>query len=193
SRAAYERFAAHFAELGVPVYCLPGNHDRLSLMYELLDDEPFQTLGSAVIEDWCIALLDSTVPGSAGGTLPEKELTQLDRLLSLRPAPHVLVCLHHHPVASGSRWLDTVGLDNANAFFEVVHQYDLVRGVLWGHVHQPYDRSVNGIRLLGSPSTGAQFLPNSATFALADSPPGYRWLDLKPDGTIDTGVALLTP
>lgn len=188
SESAYRRFIDAFGSLGVPVYCLPGNHDVLSLMTALLTTAPFQTLGNALIEGWCIALLDSTRADSAAGLLSREELERLARLLHEHHDRHVLVCLHHHPVASGSRWLDTVGLENAQDFFDVLHRHKNVRGVLWGHVHQAHDRLANGIRLISTPSTCAQFLPNSATFALDDAPPAYRWLELCDDGTINTGV-----
>lgn len=192
SEAAYKRFVGQFGTLGVPVYCLPGNHDVPSLMATMLNSPPFQTLGCVVFDNWCVALLDSTRAGSAAGFLRQEELQRLDLILREHDTLHVLVCLHHHPVASGSRWLDTVGLENAQAFFDVLHRHQNVRGVLWGHVHQRYDRLANGIRLLGTPSTCAQFLPHSATFALdTATPPSYRWLNLQADGTIDTGVVAL--
>lgn len=160
-------------------------------MMELLASPPFQTLGSVVLGDWVIVLLDSTRSGSASGHLSNDELARLQSTLDRHYSQHALICLHHHPVASGSRWLDTVGLENPQSFFKIVHRQDNVRGVLWGHVHQAYDRPANGVRLIATPSTCAQFLPNSATFALDTAPPAYRWLHLHADGTIDTGVESL--
>ena len=192
SEGAYDRFAEQFGNLGMPVYCLPGNHDVPALMAEKLCHSPFHTLGSAEFEGWTVALLDSTKAGSASGFMRDEELARLDLLLHERNTQHVLVCLHHHPVASGSRWLDTVGLENAQALFDVIHRHQNVRGLLWGHVHQAYDRVANGIRLLGTPSTCAQFLPHSPTFELDKAPPAYRWLKLHADGTIETGIETLS-
>jgi len=42
--------------------------------------------------------------------------------------------------------------------------------------------------MLASPSTSVQFLPDSDEFSVDTRPPGYRWLNLHPDGTIETGV-----
>jgi len=47
------------------------------------------------------------------------------------------------------------------------------------------------LRLLGCPSTCFQFKPGSADFALDFVPQGYRWLDLYPDGAINTAVVRL--
>jgi Icc protein len=45
-----------------------------------------------------------------------------------------------------------------------------------------------GVRLLGVPSTCAQFLPHSEQFAIDPAPPGYRSLTLRADGSIATEV-----
>ena len=64
-----------------------------------------------------------------------------------------------------------------------------VKAVVCGHVHQATDRQRNDVRFMSTPSTCAQFLPGSEFFALDDRPPGLRWLELKPDGRIETEVA----
>ena len=101
---------------------------------------------------------------------------------------HGLVCLHHHPVRMRSSWLDKVGLENADQFFEILDRHKNVRAVLWGHVHQTHESERNGVQMLSAPSTCAQFLPLSDLFAIDRRPPGYRWLELKPDGSIATSV-----
>jgi 3',5'-cyclic-AMP phosphodiesterase len=49
------------------------------------------------------------------------------------------------------------------------------------------------VRLLAVPSTCAQFLPHSEQFAVDPSPPGYRRLTLRSDGSIDTEVLRVEP
>jgi Icc protein len=90
-----------------------------------------------------------------------------------------------------SEWLDQVGLSDANEFMALVREHPNVRGVLWGHVHQSLDRFVQGVRFMASPATCAQFLPGSREFAIDTRPPGYRLLELRPDGTIATEVCWL--
>jgi Icc protein len=60
--------------------------------------------------------------------------------------------------------------------------------VLFGHVHQEVDSEFQGLRLLSSPSTCIQFTPGADAFTLEASAPGYRWLELRDDGTLETGV-----
>lgn len=184
----YVHFRREFAALGKPVLCIPGNHDDVAAMRTALAAAPFQLGGTWDAGAWRVILLDSTVAGRTGGALAEAELRFLDQALRDAPGRHSLVCLHHHPVRMRSRWLDTVGLGNADAFFELLGRHDQVRAVLFGHVHQPLDETRDGIRMLATPSTCAQFKPRSNEFATDDAPPAWRTLALHADGTLTTGL-----
>jgi Icc protein len=140
---------------------------------------------------WRIVLLDSCLPGSASGHLSREALRELDAALGSAGTRHCMVCLHHHPVPMASRWLDRVGLANAPEFLETVDRHRNVRAIVWGHVHQTHDALRKGVRLLATPSTCAQFMPNSDDFALDPRPPAYRTLELRPDGSLLTEVVWL--
>ena len=88
----------------------------------------------------------------------------------------------------GSRWLDEIGLANADAFLARHRCASQVRAVVWGHVHQAFDGRRGAVRLFATPSTGAQFLPVSDGFAVDRRPPAYRHFNLQADGRIDTAV-----
>lgn len=182
----YQNFRALFDAAGKPVMCIPGNHDDVRAMSAALSDAPYQLCGERDLGNWRIVMLDSALPGSAGGTLSPASLARLDRALASAPDRHALVCLHHHPVDMGSRWLDQVGLANREEFFGVIDRHEHVRGILWGHVHQALDVVRNGVRLLATPATCTQFLPASDDFAVDSLPPAYRVLTLEDDGSIDT-------
>jgi 3',5'-cyclic-AMP phosphodiesterase len=186
--AGYAHFRRLFAALRLPVLCLPGNHDEPQAMRRELDRPPFVLGGAVDLGLWRIVLLDSTIPGSAAGRLGPESLAALEAALAGAPQRHALVCLHHHPVPMSSRWLDRVGLQNAGEFFDVIDRHPNVRGIVWGHVHQSYDALRKGVRLLATPSTCAQFEPRSEQFAIDARPPGYRTLELKPDGTLLTDL-----
>ncbi len=190
--AGYALLRRALGGLGTPVYCLPGNHDLPEVMQRELK-EPFRVGGSVDLGAWRIVLLDSTVPGCAGGRLASGSLAELDAALAGAPERHVLVALHHHPVPMSSRWLDRVALANPEEFFGVLDAHRNVRAVLWGHVHQSFDGLRRNVRLLGTPSTCTQFLPRAEEFATDPSPPAYRTLELRPDGTLDTEVVWLEP
>lgn len=193
---SYRRFAELCAGLRAPCYWLPGNHDEPALARRILDETPL--LNEPVIRKgpWLIVCLDSTVPDSAGGSLSEEQLGLLERTLSRHPSLHTLIALHHHPVPSGSAWMDTMILDNAGEFFAVLGRHPQVKTILHGHTHQVSDFEIEGKRVFGTPSTCIQFRPASRTFALDEEQPGYRWLELGPEGSVATGicrVAVLTP
>jgi Icc protein len=188
----YLRFRSIFGQLRKPVLCIPGNHDEPAVMRRELVGAPFQICGTAHIDAWQFIMLDSFDAGQVGGRLGADELARLDAALSASAA-HALVCLHHHPVAMGSQWLDTIGLADAEQFWGIIDAHPQVRGVAWGHVHQVYEGRRGEVRLFATPSTGAQFRPSSDGFALDSLPPAYRRFDLHEDGRIDTEVHWVAP
>jgi Icc protein len=88
----------------------------------------------------------------------------------------------------GSPWLDEIRLNNAEDLFAILDHQPQVRGLVFGHIHQAFSAERKGVALLGAPSTCIQFLPGSQDFALDAATPGFRWLELHPDGGIDTGI-----
>lgn len=192
TRQGYERFRKLIGKLGVPVHCIPGNHDSPRIMAELLNRPPFQFCGTATYNNWVLIMLNTAVRWDAGGRLAACQLEILDRTLTANTAHHALVCMHHHPIPTGSPWLDGISLRNSDEFFNIIDRHSHVRGIVWGHVHQESDRKRNGVRMLSTPSTGAQFLPETQAFTLDSLPPGYRWIELAPDGSIDTEVIWLS-
>jgi Icc protein len=186
--SGYARVRELFGASTVPVYCLPGNHDDQAAMRRALVARPFQICGAAHHGEWLLVMLDSCVPGSAGGRIAPAELARLESTLAAHRDRHALVCLHHHPLALGSRWLDSVALENPAALFKVLDRHPQVRGLLWGHVHQAWEGERRGVKLLATPSTCAQFKPSSETFATDAHPPAYRWLELHADGRLETGI-----
>jgi Icc protein len=184
----YAQFRNLFSTLGMPVMCIPGNHDEPAALRRELNRAPFITDAVADFSHWRIVLLDSCIPGSASGRVSPSMLAKLDEALASAKARHCLVALHHHPVAMSSRWLDRVGLENASEFFDVIDAHRNVRAIVWGHVHQAFDGLRKGVRLLATPSTCAQFVPYADEFAVDRRPPAYRTFELQSDGSLLTEV-----
>ncbi|MDX1605045.1 MAG: metallophosphoesterase, partial [Candidatus Competibacterales bacterium] len=57
--AAYPRLRQRLTAPGVPVYCLPGNHDRREAMAEALAECPVQWRRQLRLDGWQVLLLDS--------------------------------------------------------------------------------------------------------------------------------------
>lgn len=187
SIAAYQLMADRLRAFRCPIIWSMGNHDQREAMDAVAGPLGYMRK-SIELGDWLVVCLDSSCPRKVYGRIDPEELEWLAETLSNATQSHILVSLHHHPVEIGSRWLDTIGLHNSEAFLDIIDRCDRVRAVLWGHVHQAYDQQRNAIRLLSTPSTCVQFKPGSEDFAVDDEPPGYRTLSLKFDGSIDTLV-----
>lgn len=192
SEAAYRRFRATLQTVGVPVYCLPGNHDDPATMAHVLAGDGFQCGGRARLGSWGLVMIDSHVPGAAHGLISPDAFSRLDGdLHALRDQP-ILLAVHHPPLPMGSPWLDAIGLRNATELLARLERFPNVRIVVSGHVHQASDTRRGALRLLTTPSTCAQFAPHTLDFAIDSRPPGYRWLDLHADGRHDTEVRWLS-
>lgn len=191
SPQAYRQVRESFNRINAPVYCLPGNHDEAQALRSCMNGEHFHSVRSKCIGGWQLLFLDSTIAGSEGGHLRETELDELGTALGSIPDLPAAVWLHHQPVNIGSQWLDTMAVDNPQPFFDVIDKHPQVRAIIWGHVHQTFEQQRNDLLLLAAPSTCVQFLPESETFSVDMIPPGYRWLELYPDGTLRTEVERL--
>lgn len=191
SAEAYDRFRALMLPLKMRMHCVPGNHDVRELMRRVCVSPPFSYCAYEEIGNWLLVGLDSCVKDDAGGFLREDELERLAETVSQSSAEHVMVCLHHPPVAMDSAWLDTVGLRNGDEFLQRISTLQRVRLAVFGHVHQPYDSEHNGIRIIGTPSTCRQFLPGSEKFAVDHRPPAYRRITLRSDGSNDSQLIWL--
>lgn len=188
---SYRRLKKVLSVIDFPCYCLPGNHDEQPLMGREMCGNGVYCQPQILLDGWQILCLDSTIPNDPGGRLLEEEIIRLETLLDALPNRWAMVALHHHPVPSGSVWMDTMLLENAGRFLSILAARPQVRVVLFGHVHQLMDTTLGHIRLLGSPSTCFQFKPGSVDFALDAVPAGYRWIELKPDGNLETRVERL--
>lgn len=170
-----------------PVIWFMGNHDNAAAMQAVAQGTDCLRK-SLTLGGWHIICLDSSVPGKVHGKLEDAELAFLEAELQANPDKHIMVVFHHHPVAIGSAWMDTIGLRNGPAFLSVIERFNSVRLILWGHIHQAFDSAYKGVRLLASPSTCVQFKPLSHAFALDEVAPGYRRIVLQSDGSLETEV-----
>ena len=186
SAAAYERFTEIIGPLELPVHCVPGNHDVRSLMQEAVNTPPFYYCDATEIGNWLVVGIDSCDSDRAGGAINASEYHRLDQAIDSSDANHVMVCLHHPPVKMGSAWLDTVGLDEPDVFFERIGASGKVRLAIFGHVHQAYDEEHNGMQIIATPSTCRQFMPGSDDFDVDEQPPAYRRIRLHTDGQFET-------
>ncbi|MCA1297448.1 phosphodiesterase [Stappia indica] len=170
------------ASLKAPVYVLPGNHDSTAMMRERLTGVGPIGEGTAdkmhyavTIGDVRLIALDSSVPGAAHGELGPDQLAWLDRTLGADTTP-TLIAVHHPPKSLGIEHMDQIGLQDGEAFAEVVGRHPHVARILCGHVHRTIIAEVGGRVMTLAPSTGHQValaFGDDAPAHFIMEPPGY--------------------
>lgn len=182
----YQRFLHTVQPLQAAHFCIPGNHDLNDAYHAglLLNQLPCEV----ILGNWCCILLDSTIDHEIAGSFSHQTLDYLQQALQRQRNRHVLLALHHNPIAVGCEWLDQHLLKASQSFFDILRPFDNIKLVLHGHVHQIFEKVHEQVSYLSCPATSLQFKPRSAKFTLDSTNPGYRWLDLYANGYFETDV-----
>lgn len=188
SEASYIKLAERLKQFNVPVYWVPGNHDDTKIMNRVYPLHNIYNQKQIIIDNWQFILLDSHIPKAVEGYLDQSQFDFLESCLKSKPDLNAVIVFHHHPISVGNEWLDKLGLQNADLFWETVANYPKVSAVVFGHVHQEHKGKMKGIKYFSVPSTCIQFKKNSAKFALERLPPAYRWYEFYPNGVIESQV-----
>lgn len=193
--AVYPRLDNYICELSYPSAWIPGNHDLPDLMQQY----PRYAAKLRRFPGWQLIMLDSTAEpdGRGGGSLSTNELEFLQQQLAESdPDQHQLIVMHHHPCPVGSEWQDQIGLGNAAAFWALIGQFSNVRGVIFGHVHQAWQLSCQGVPLFSVPATAAQFKAGCRNAEIESDPflaaPAYGRYTLRQDGRISQEIVRMT-
>jgi 3',5'-cyclic AMP phosphodiesterase CpdA len=146
SAGGYEVVNEVLTELGgggTPVLLALGNHDdRVTFRRVVLGDERADALEpycySRLIDGLRVIVLDSTIPGEAGGAVGAAQLAWLESELQL-PAPRGNLIVLHHPcrLAGPVHHYPQFIVREAAALEALVARHqDRIVGVLAGHSHQ---------------------------------------------------------
>jgi 3',5'-cyclic AMP phosphodiesterase CpdA len=177
----YQRLRHLLAPLPMPVYLIPGNHDDREAMRREFADQSYMPRDGFiqyVIDDGPVRLiaLDTLLPGSGGGIMDAERIAWLDaRLAEARTKP-TLIFMHHPPFKTGIAYMDTIGLDGADALAEVVRRHSHVERVACGHVHRSIQSRWAGTVASTAPSTAHQVVLDvreDADLGFTLEPPGY--------------------
>jgi 3',5'-cyclic-AMP phosphodiesterase len=190
--AAYAALRERLDASGVPYAVLAGNHDHPALCTTHFGAASVAAVQRQHWGGWNLLLLNSQVAGRNRGGISPAQLAELDTILRADAAP-TLLALHHHPLPSGSAWLDTLDAEGGAELLELCDRWPQVKAVLCGHIHQALTHARSHYQLLGAPSTCVQFQPQSANFAVdGQQQPGYRELLLYADGQLRSRVVRQT-
>ncbi len=190
--ANYQRILNRLEATNTPCICLPGNHDDYELMQQIFNTSLVSCRKQVRLENWQLICLNSQIPGAPGGRLSEQELLFLEDCLINNPNHYALIAVHHHCLETKSAWMDTMMIENSQEFLTIITQYPQTLAITTGHIHQVMDIAIGGVRVLGTPSTCFQFTPESKTFSLDITAPGYRLIKLYDNGKIESSVTRLS-
>lgn len=181
SPAAYLRLRERVDELGIASIALAGNHDDAVVLAEHFDTPTVTGLG-----DWRIVGIDTARLDQAHGTV---DVAAAAAVLEDLDGP-VLLVMHHPPTSPSTR--PTFSLDHDDEFLAMIASTPRVRGIISGHLHQPFERILTGgAVLLGCPSTLIGVVHTGATYHNGEGAViGARFIHLQADGTV--GNQLIT-
>ena len=188
--SSYQRIVKELEKYQTRVVCLPGNHDDLSLMQQLISRQQINCNKHLKYKHWQVICLNSKKTGSQGGYLAPDELEYLADTLKKQTDLNTLIAVHHHPVPTKSPWMDGMMIENSDELFSLLKNHRHVKAIICGHIHQELEIQKNNLWVLGTPSTCFQFEPLCTKYTLDSQQPepGYRVLQLFPDGSIKSSV-----
>ncbi|WP_409725232.1 phosphodiesterase [Pseudorhodoplanes sp.] len=158
----YAALANLLSPLPMPVYAVPGNHDRREAMRSAFGNAGFLaaqgplnfTIDAGPLR---IVGLDSLVEGKSHGVLLPETLDHLDRSLTGAPDRPALVMLHHPPFVCGIAHMDKIRLlDGAEELGRILSGHRQVKRLITGHVHRPVLFTFAGIPCQIAPSVAHQ-------------------------------------
>jgi len=178
----YALAADLLGRLPMPVYPVPGNHDRrepfrkaFGARFPLPDAGPLNYV--AACGPVRIIALDTLVPGESHGALSSATLAFLAAALAEAPDAPTLVMLHHPPFDSGIGHMDRVRLFDGSAELEaLLSAHPQVQRLLCGHVHRSIQVLFGGTLCQVAPSVGHQValdLSADAASCFVLEPPGF--------------------
>ena len=152
---SYEILRETLKTLTVPHRLLLGNHDNRENFLSVFSDVELDPAGFVQqvfdFPDIRLIFLDTLFappykyPLSHAGFLCEQRLAWLDEQLGLAEGKACVIFMHHPPHETGFVAMDTIKLNNEEAFYEVVLRNGNVKHVVCGHVHRTISGSHRGI------------------------------------------------
>ena len=192
---AYLMVYEALSSFNVPVYAVPGNHDRRDRMVRILkgwtipnpQTAPFLCY-AVQTEEARLLFLDTLNPGSHAGHMREAELAWLDNELQSNKNVPTLIFMHHPPFITGLPAMDEP-FESREEMRTVLMKAPWAR-LCCGHMHRPIFTVWAGVPCVTAPAASMQieldFTPEGGdTFRMET--PGYLLHDFE-DGVFNTHV-----
>jgi 3',5'-cyclic AMP phosphodiesterase CpdA len=196
----YELLRDILMPLPMPVYLIPGNHDRRETLRKVFAGEGYlPTHGEFLhytVEDQPLRLiaLDTVVPGKGHGEMDAARLAWLEARLAEQPDRPTFLFMHHPPFPTGLQHMDSINCRNASALAELVGRHSHIERVACGHHHRSIQIRWAGTIGSVAPSVAHQvvldLMPHDdATFTM--EPPGYHLHLWQPETGVITHTAFI--
>lgn len=148
-------------QLDMPVYVLPGNHDKRETLQHYLG--PWCPADPSLTPELCysvdnreirVVCLDTTAPDSHSGHASAGLAAWLDTTLATAPDTPTLLFMHHPPIFVGMKYMDEP-FEGLQGLGVVVRKYPQVR-VCCGHMHRSFVGQWEGRLLVCCPAVSMQ-------------------------------------
>jgi len=140
----YELVAEILSALPMPVFVIPGNHDRRETMRDVLAPA-YPYLRQAgdflhyAIDDFPVRLigLDTVLPGEDGGAICAARAAWFGARIAEGDGRPTLVFMHHPPFKVGVAGMDIMMCQVDESFTALVRDHAEIERVTCGHYHRP--------------------------------------------------------
>ncbi|SJZ39523.1 3',5'-cyclic AMP phosphodiesterase CpdA [Enhydrobacter aerosaccus] len=196
----YELLRDILAPLSMPVYLVPGNHDRRDNLRKVFAGDgylpPDGEFLHYTVEDQPLRLiaLDTVVPGKGHGEMDAARLAWLEERLAEQPDRPTFIFMHHPPFPTGLQHMDSINCRNADPMAELLRRHPNVERVACGHHHRSIQIRWAGTIGSVAPSVAHQVLLDlqpheDALFTM--EPPGYHLHLWQPSAGVITHTAFI--
>jgi 3',5'-cyclic AMP phosphodiesterase CpdA len=160
----YAELCEILAPLPMPVFVIPGNHDRREALVAALGGRHDYLPRDGAFLQYAIdsfpvrlIALDSVIPGQTHGELCAARLAWLERCLAERQDSPTILFIHHPPFPTGIQAMDALGCRaGGDALATIVRRHPQIERVVAGHFHRPITVRWAGTIGYAAPSTAHQ-------------------------------------